>query len=273
METYDIVMLAVLGCATLFGFLKGFAWQVASLASLTLSYFCAYRFADQIAPLLNADPRWSKYLAMLLVYCGTGFAVWMGFRFVSGAIDKIRLREFDRQMGGLVGVAKGVLLCTIITFFAVSLSEQTRGAVLRSKSGVYIAGFLHKATPIMPPEWIALLGPYLDKLDKGLNPNQQVEYPSIPTLPGNLTTQLNQAAGAYGQQMLQQSLGNNGLPTGYTQGAPQYGPAPNYQQNYQPQYTQPQYNQPQYAQPQMPQPQYYTPGQQTQPMNPYSSGS
>jgi hypothetical protein len=37
METYDIVMLAVLGLATLFGFLKGFAWQVASLASLILS--------------------------------------------------------------------------------------------------------------------------------------------------------------------------------------------------------------------------------------------
>lgn len=271
METYDLVMLAVLGCATLFGFMKGFAWQVASLASLTLSYFCAYKFADQLAPLLNADPRWSKYLAMLLIYCGTSFFVWMGFRLVSGTIDQIRLREFDRQMGGLVGVAKGVLLCTVITYFAVALSEQTRGAVLRSKSGLYIAEFLQKATPIIPPEWTAMLKPYLDKLNNGLNPNQQVEYPGIPSIPGNLSSQLNQAAGAYGQQMLQPGSNNTGVPTGYQ---PQNG-----QPNYQPQYGQPAYNgqpqygtQPQYQQP-FAQPQYYGPAQPNQPMNPYSSGS
>src|SRR5688500_18116563 len=34
METYDIIMLAVAACATFFGFIKGFAWQLASLASL-----------------------------------------------------------------------------------------------------------------------------------------------------------------------------------------------------------------------------------------------
>lgn len=56
MQTYDMVMLAVLGCATLFGLLKGFAWQLASIASLVLSYFCAYRFADQLAPPLKRRP-------------------------------------------------------------------------------------------------------------------------------------------------------------------------------------------------------------------------
>jgi membrane protein required for colicin V production len=57
MQTYDMVMLAVLGCATLFGFLKGFAWQLASIASLVLSYFCAIGLPTSFAPYLNADPR------------------------------------------------------------------------------------------------------------------------------------------------------------------------------------------------------------------------
>ena len=170
MEAFDIIMLVVVGGATLFGFLKGFAWQLASLASLVLSYACALKFADRLAPHLNADPRWSKYLAMLVIYAGTSLAVWMIFRAVSRGIDRVRLREFDRQMGGLLGLGKGVLMCTIITFFAVTLSEQSRGAVLRSKSGVYIAEFLHKATPIMPPELNALLGPYIDRIQRGLGP-------------------------------------------------------------------------------------------------------
>lgn len=180
METYDIVMLVVLGGATLFGLLKGFAWQVASLGSLILSYMTALRFADQVAPMLNADPRWNKYLAMLVIYAGTSLVVWLAFRVVAGAIDRIRLNEFDRQIGGLFGLLKGALLCTVITFFAVTLSETTRAAVLRSKSGEYIARMLNEAKPVMPPELSQLLGPYIDKLDRGLDPTQTVEHPQLP---------------------------------------------------------------------------------------------
>ena len=40
--------------------------------------------------------------------------------YFGGAIDRVKLNEFDRQMGALVGFAKGVLLCIAITFFAVT---------------------------------------------------------------------------------------------------------------------------------------------------------
>ncbi|MBL9092616.1 MAG: CvpA family protein [Planctomycetaceae bacterium] len=251
MQTYDIVMLAVVGIATLFGLMKGFAWQVASLASLVLSYFCALRFADALAPQLNADPRWSKYLAMLIIYCGTGFAVWMVFRFVSGAIDRVKLREFDRQMGGLVGFIKGSLLCTVITFFAVSLNADTRTAVLKSKSGVYISEVLHKATPIMPPELTQLLGPYLDKLQRGLDPTQEVEHPSLPSLPQmpNFAGQGQGGAPGTLPQMQQLQQLQQLLPPGYQQ---QFGIQPaqgGYQQpSYVPNYGQPNYA-PMYGQP------------------------
>lgn len=214
METYDIIMLVVLGGATFFGFIKGFAWQVASLASLVLSYTLALRFADALAPQLNADPRLSKYLAMLLIYCGTSLAVWLGFRVVSGTIDRIRLREFDRQMGGLFGLAKGALFCTIVTFFAVTLSEASRAAVLKSKSGSMVAQLLHKATPVMPPELAQTLDPYIKQLDKGLDPTQTVEHPQLPQLP-NVTI-----PGV--------SLPNVQLPGGSSPAQPAFPPAPQY---------------------------------------------
>jgi len=278
METYDLVMLAVLGGTTFFGFLKGFAWQVASVASLTLSYFCAYRFADQVAPLLNADPRWSKYLAMLLIYCGTGFVVWMGFRLVSGVIDQIRLREFDRQVGGLVGAGKGVLLCTVITFFAVSLSEQSRAAVLRSRSGVYISQLIHKATPIVPPEWTALTKG-IEQLGQGLNPAKKVEHPSAASLPASVQALGSQAAGYFPSQPFQPTSPQSATqpfaqPYGqYRYEAPAYDPRTIY--NAVPGYgTQPNYNPtpPYNPQPFAPSP-YYGPPQSLQPSNPYSSGS
>jgi len=215
MEPYDLIMLAIAVGATLFGFMKGFAWQVASLASLVVSYFCALKFADQLAPLISDNPQWNKYAAMLVIYAGTSLAVWMLFRMVSQTIDRVKLREFDRQMGGLVGLGKGVLLCTVFTFFAVTLSEQSRGAVLRSKSGVYIAQFLHAADPIMPPELKKLLDPYIEKLRKGLDPMQQTD---------SLDQHLQEKAGQQLQQQFQQQLPGSGYPQpGYPAG---YQPQP-----------------------------------------------
>lgn len=214
MEIFDVIVLFVLGGATLFGLMKGFAWQVASLLSLVLSYVLAFKFSDALAPQLNADPRYAKYLAMLVLYCGTSLAVWLGFRVVSQAINQIHLKEFDRQMGGLFGFAKGVLLCLIITFFAVTLSEQSRAAVLRSKSGVYISRFLHAATPVIPPEYREQIGPVLTKLDRGLDPRQAVEYPQFPNMP-NLPN------------IGDQTLPGTSLPGGYNT-QPAY---PQYQQN------------------------------------------
>ena len=171
MQPYDIAMIFVLAATTVYGFWKGLAWQVASVCSLVASYFVALRFSDQLAPMISAQAPWNKFLAMLALYLGTSAAIWLAFRIVSGAIDRVKLHEFDRQAGGLVGAAKGVLICVVITFFAVTLSEQSRGQVLESKSGYYIALLIHKATPIMPQEVEDLLGPYLEQLDKKLDPN------------------------------------------------------------------------------------------------------
>src|SRR3990172_2115140 len=110
MQTYDILMLLVLVAATLFGFWKGMAWQIASLASLVVSYFAALRFADQLAPMISDHAPWNKFVAMLAIYIGTSFVIWTVFRLISGVIDKVKLDGFDHQMGALIGLAKGVLL-------------------------------------------------------------------------------------------------------------------------------------------------------------------
>ena len=83
MQTYDIVMLVVLVAATLFGAWKGLAWQIASLASIVASYFVAVEFRDQVAQMLTAEPPWNKFLAMLILYVGTYFVIWLAFRFVA----------------------------------------------------------------------------------------------------------------------------------------------------------------------------------------------
>lgn len=176
MQTYDFVMILVLVGATIIGAWKGLAWQIASLASLVVSYFVALKYSPQLAPHLMDDAPFNRFLAMLILYAATSVMIWMIFRLVAGLIDRVRLKEFDRQMGAVLGAAKGVLLCVAITFFAVSMtSEGWRDQILSSKSGYYIGSLIDRAEPVMPEEIRRVIGPHLKELDSQLE-HDHVDY-------------------------------------------------------------------------------------------------
>ncbi len=171
-DIYDAVMLAVLIFATVWGFWKGMAWQITSLAAIVVSGMVAIHFSGPLAPIFSDRQPWNRFIAMFVLYLLTSFTIWIIFHFVAGFIDRVKLKEFDRQMGALFGVAKGVLFCVVITFFAVTLSENLRQTVLGSFSGRAIAVLIKNATPVLPREVTDVLGKYIEELDRRLDPNE-----------------------------------------------------------------------------------------------------
>ena len=186
MQTYDFLMLMVLVGMTLFGFAKGMAWQVAYFSSFIVSYLVALNFSDQLAPMFGKSDQFNRLAAMLVIYVATSFGIWMLFRAVASAIDRVKLKEFDRQMGALVGLARGALWCIAITFFAATLLESQRDAILGSRAGHYIAVVLNNTNTVVPEEIHEVIGPYVERLKQGVDPNQPA--PQNPfggfTMPG-----------------------------------------------------------------------------------------
>jgi membrane protein required for colicin V production len=174
LQPYDFVMLAVLVGAVAFGVWKGVAWQITALASVVLSAAVAVHSSAPLAPYFSAQEPWNRFLAMLVLYVITAGAIWLLFRLVAGVIDRLKLKEFDRQLGALFGLAKGILYCVVITFFAVTLSESVRKSVLDSQSGKLIARGIRNANPILPDDVRHWLGKYIDELDEKLHTPPQV---------------------------------------------------------------------------------------------------
>jgi membrane protein required for colicin V production len=174
MEVYDLIMLVVLAIATLFGAWKGLAWQVASISSIFVSYFVACNFRDPVSAAIKAKPPWNTFLAMLILYLGCSLAIWVAFRLVSNVIDRVRLKEFDRHAGAVLGFTRGVLWCVIITLFAVTLlGEAQQRSIINSRSGYYIALLLDGAHAVMPEEIHQVLAPYIHSLDERLDTDQR----------------------------------------------------------------------------------------------------
>lgn len=153
MGVYDLLMLAVMVGSILFGMWKGLAWQVASLASIFVSYIVALIFRGPLSGYISASEPWNKFAAMLIIFLFTSLIIWMAYGYIKKTIKRLSLRGFDRQAGGMLGAVKGVALCMLLTLFSVTLfGDRVRQGVINSRSGGYIAAAINKANAIAPRE-------------------------------------------------------------------------------------------------------------------------
>lgn len=185
-EGYDLMMLGILAAAALLGYFKGIVWQIAWIAGIAASTFVALRFAGHLAPFVGQQPPWNRLIAMLVLYVGTSLVVWLLFRVVSGAIDAVHLSAFDHQLGLLLGVAKGALLCIVITFFAVTLAPAYRPQVVGSQSGRIVAEVITRADEILPREIAEAVNPFVKQFEDTLRNGGDATHPAVPGQPSAL---------------------------------------------------------------------------------------
>jgi membrane protein required for colicin V production len=268
-EGYDLMMLGILAAAAVLGYFKGFVWQVAWIAGIAASGFVAVRFAGVVAPFIGQQPPWDRLLAMLALYVATSMVVWLLFRVVSGLIDAIHLSAFDHQLGLLFGLAKGALLCLVITFFAVTLAPGFRGQILGSHSGRFVASLIGRADEFLPPEIVELVGPFVRQFEDQLGDGNAAGGPSpLTSIWEGLTSAAawTGAAGPQGQGAgVPGAWGGQGAAAGMPPAAPQrlaQEPTSRFgggfgQPQQPPAYQAPAYQPPAYGQPNAPQPAGY----------------
>jgi membrane protein required for colicin V production len=167
-EGYDLVMLGILAAAAVLGYFKGIVWQLAWIAGIGASAAVALRFGGSVAPFFGGQPPWNRLVAMLALYVATSLAVWLLFSVVSGLIKTVQLSSFDHQLGLLLGLAKGVLLCIVVTFFAVTLAPGYRDQIVGSKSGRIVAELIVRADQILPPDVVETVKPFVDRFEEQL---------------------------------------------------------------------------------------------------------
>ena len=165
-EGYDLVMLGILAVAAVLGYFKGMVWQLAWIAGIVASSFVAFRFGTQCAPFFGQQAPWNRFTAMLALYAATSIAVWLVFRMISGAINAIHLSAFDHQLGLLLGLTKGALLCVVITFFAVTLAPAYRSQIVGSKSGRLVAELIVRADNYLPKEVHDTVEPFVKQFEQ-----------------------------------------------------------------------------------------------------------
>jgi uncharacterized membrane protein required for colicin V production len=168
MMWFDVVTLAILLLATVRGAAKGFIWQVAGIAAIVLCFMFAESLSQPVAPILNdlgVEAPMDRWAAMFLIYVGLSMVVFYIARLLKDIIEKIRLVEYDRHLGALFGLLKGVIFCLVLTFFFVTLSPSAQQSIRGSYSGNAAAIVMDRMHPVLPKEIHEALEPYIHSLD------------------------------------------------------------------------------------------------------------
>lgn len=161
---YDGVMALIVVFATVHGYWKGATWQIAPIMSLVLGYMIAMPMSVTTAHYFGEPPQ-NRLFALVTIYIIVSLIVYLMVRSFRAGIDKAKLTEFDRHIGALLGLVKGVLVTLAITVIMLIYSPMARDQILKSESSTIAAKIINAVYPILPNAMHQILLPYLQQLN------------------------------------------------------------------------------------------------------------
>lgn len=157
----DWVLLGVLLASMVVGFWRGLVYEVLSLAGWVAAFVVAQWLAPEVVgwlPFVKGAPASVQYaVAFAVVFVGTVFAAGMVSWLIKKLVETVGLRPLDRTLGGVFGLARGVVLLLALTV-VLQLTGVSRDAWWSTAQGpVWLDLVLTGLKPLLPQTFVEYL--------------------------------------------------------------------------------------------------------------------
>jgi membrane protein required for colicin V production len=156
----DWVLLAVLLVSAALGAWRGLVAEVLSVLAWVLSFLLAQGFAPQLAPTLplgEAGEATRYFAAFALLFVLGLLACGLLLLLLKKIIAATGLRPIDRVLGGLFGLARGLVVLMALVAL-VGVTPLQRQPDWQQSSGVHLlAQLYHALLPLLPNEFARYL--------------------------------------------------------------------------------------------------------------------
>jgi membrane protein required for colicin V production len=163
---FELIVVGVILLSIAWGVHRGLAWQLSSIVSLVSGFFIALPLSKPVASLFGSTSSLGRFIAIAGIYALVSAAVFLVTHYYRKAITSWELDKWDDHLGGLLGAIKGYLLCTVVTFFLITLSDKLHDSILRTGMGKLMGETFHVLTPLLPDEVHVILHSHIDDLDQ-----------------------------------------------------------------------------------------------------------
>ena len=152
MNYLDIIIAIILFLFGFKGLRKGLIIEVVTLLAFGVGIYGAMHFSDftaeHLQEVMSIDPKYLNTVAFVLTFILLVVVVNIIGRLVKNMIKALNLGFFDRLGGFVVGVAKGVLLCSAVVLVFNNL--QFTGLIKEDvKKDSYLYPYIEKTVPYL----------------------------------------------------------------------------------------------------------------------------
>jgi len=128
MAGFDIIAIAVIGLATVFGLVKGLFHQFLKalfvVGALAILYFCLPNIEWAMKGAGGATPEMTRYIAVVGIVFAMYIFITVIMYLLRQPIRKVRFGGLDHLLGGVLGFVKGAGLLAAITFALISFPDH-----------------------------------------------------------------------------------------------------------------------------------------------------
>ncbi len=146
MTSFDIFVAVVLGFCLIFSLMKGLVREIFSLLAYAGGYLMAVKYQGSVAVvLMESIPSKpiAKLVAFAAIYIVTAIIISLMGKIAKGILwSGTDLSMLDRILGGVVGLAKGVVILVAITFPLRFFPEEAKKFTKDSYTAPYLTKVL-----------------------------------------------------------------------------------------------------------------------------------
>lgn len=161
MALTDWILLGVLLASMVVGLWRGLVYEVLSLAGWVAAFVVAQWLAPDVVgwlPFIKGAPASVQYaVAFAVVFVVTVFLAGLVSWLIKKLVETVGLRPVDRTLGGVFGLARGVVLLLALTV-VLQLTGLSRDAWWSTAQGpVWLEVVLTGLKPLLPQTFVEYL--------------------------------------------------------------------------------------------------------------------
>ena len=155
----DIIILVIVAASAIWGIVKGFVRQIASIAALLLGLWCAFKFTAPISAEIKEflSLEIEQNVMHVIIFAAIFLLVMIASHFISKGIESIlklsMLGWLNRLLGFLFGAIKATILLSVIAYivnYANNLLHIIpQGIFSESQAYTFLLNFQQKIFPFL----------------------------------------------------------------------------------------------------------------------------
>ena len=155
MNPFDILILVILGYSLVRGLFRGLVKEISSIIGVFGGFYAAYTYYQTLAKLISRlihDVSYLNIVSFLIIFCGVLIAVSVLGVIIKYLLNITFLGWVDRIGGVIFGVAKGVLIVSVIFISLTTFLPQGSAFIKNSVLAPHVSWVSEKMAKVVSKE-------------------------------------------------------------------------------------------------------------------------